>query len=390
MKQVKNQILFAALTMLFLLFPTYHAISSIDIVEKTYTPMSTINAIYSGNLRIYIVEIESRWNMENGQPYKYAFYDFAFNAPITIQYGETYENTIRWQGDVGEDNMLIIASVFNKESQRKYSDPPSGRPFDAHFIDACAGVTPGQTDSNVKNEEFTHTVFCEVGTETSCSKCPILAQYLDHIFEEGTYPFYFVEMVTDMNITANNRMIEYNQKSYPSAYYDGGLDLVIGSGKNTTYHEEVIIQSGRRDVHELNLTLYSTWVGDGAVDLTISITNHEELPNTAPEKPTILGPSSGRIGERCEFQVSSIDPDFDDVFYMFDWGDETYSNWLGPYTSGEEITHDHMWTKQGNYLVKVKAKDVTGFETDWAWLQISMPKNKTMDLMFFRLFDLFP
>lgn len=375
MKQIKTFTILAFLITIFLLFPNTSVVSLQDSAIKYNSQLTNAGAIYSGQLRIYVLEIKSRWIMHNEQPYEYAFYDYAYNGGIEIQYLQTYENTVHWQGDVEEDNILIIASVFNSESQRKYSDPPGGRPFDAYYVDACAATIPGETGANVKNEEYSHTVFCEVGTATTCQYCPILAENLNQIFEENKYPFYFVEMVTDMSSAANNRMVEYNQKLYPTAYYDGGLEIVIGSGYNTTYLENVILQAGKRDVHDLDLTIGSTWLGEGSIDITVHITNNEELPNTPPVQPTINGPSSGRIGERCEFQVTTTDPDFDDVYYMFDWGDDTYSNWLGSFTSGETISYDHIWTKQGNYIVKVKAKDVDGFETDWAWLQISMPKN---------------
>ncbi len=382
MKHIKIHFILTVITSMFLIVPNLTAISSIDEAKNMSTQKSTTGAIYSGHLRIYIVEIESRWIMNNDKPYEYAFYDYAFDEPIEIQYLQTYDNTVHWQGDIEEDNMLIVASIFNEGSQRKYSDPPSGRPFDAYYVDACAGVTPGKTECNVKIENFSHTVFCEVGSATTCQYCPLLAEKLNQIFEAGKYPFYFVEMVTDMNNASNKRMLEYNQKYFPTAYYDGGLDIVFGSGENTTVHEGIIMQAGKRDVHDLNLTLSSTWLGDGAIDITVNIINNEELPNTPPEQPTINGPSSVKIGERCEFQVSTTDPDVDDVYYMFDWGDDTYSNWLGPYTSGEIIFQDHIWTKQGSFLVKVKAKDVDGFETDWAWLQISIPKNNFIRLPF--------
>ncbi len=339
-------------------------------------PKGTLGSEYEGHLRIYIVEIESRWDMENGAPYKYAFYDFAFNNVIEIPYLETYENTISWQGDVEQDNVMVLAAIFNPETHRRYADPPLGRPFDAHFVDAAAGVHPGENDSNVKNEEFTHTVFCEIGTASWCPSCPDLAREVVRVFESGDYPFYFVEMVTDKNTLANNRMEDYNLKWLPTAFYDGGYDLVIGGGFGQSYHENKIEESGSRDVHDLDFTLGSEWTGDGSMDITISITNNEELPNNPPEKPSITGPDEGKPGDIKEFEITTTDPDGDEVYYMIDWGDDVITDWLGPYESRETITAEHEWDSEGNYIIKVKAKDQDGAETDWTWLKITMPKNR--------------
>ena len=51
---------------------------------------------------------------------------------------------------------------------------------------------------------------------------------------------------------------------------------------------------------------------------------------------------------------------------MFDWGDETYSEWLGPYNSGEEVETNNSWNTIGEYEVKAKAKDTFGAESDWS------------------------
>jgi len=65
------------------------------------------------------------------------------------------------------------------------------------------------------------------------------------------------------------------------------------------------------------------------------------------------------------------------VFYLWDWGDETVSEWLGPYQSGVEISTTQSWQKTGTYEIRVKAKDIYGEESDWSEpLIVSMPKNQ--------------
>jgi choloylglycine hydrolase len=101
----------------------------------------------------------------------------------------------------------------------------------------------------------------------------------------------------------------------------------------------------------------------------------ENNPPNTPERPS--GPSKGRINNKYTYFTSTTDPDDDQVFFLFDWGDELESGWMGPYNSGETARITHEWTSYGNYEIKVKARDVYGVETDWSEpLPISMPKNK--------------
>ncbi len=342
--------------------------------KKDISNPNTLGSEYDGHLKIYIVEIESRWDMKNGLPYEHAFFDFAFDNLIEIPYLSTYDNNITWQGDIEEDNVLILAAIFNPEPHRNYADPPIGRPFDAYYIDAAAGVHPGETESNVKDEDFTHTVICEVGTATWCPSCPGMADTLENIYRQDEYPFYYVEMVTDMNGFANGRMNDYNQKYLPTGFYDGGYELIIGGGASVEEHKTAIETAGKRDVHDLDFTLSAEWIANGEIDITINITNNEELPNRPPEKPTIDGPEKGKTGNIQEFQISTTDPDEDQVYFMIDWADGEITEWLGPYESGETMTAEHSWDENGNYIVKVKAKDPDGEQTDWTWHRVSMPK----------------
>ena len=81
---------------------------------------------------------------------------------------------------------------------------------------------------------------------------------------------------------------------------------------------------------------------------------------------------------------------------MFDWGDGSYSNWLGPYTSGKSVEATHTWSKKGTYEVKVKAKDDHGVVSEWSDpLPVSMPISRnipeypTIIQIFFKILNLF-
>jgi len=364
------------------------AISSLSIEnnKKVITDTMSIGSEYQGHLRIYIAEIESRWDMYNGAPYHYAFMDFAFNDEIEIAYLDTYTDSITWQGDIEEGNIMIFASIFNSNKHTAYGDPPEGRPYDAYYVDAAAGCEPGQTDTNVKNEEFTHTVFCEVATATWCQYCPYMADELDSVYRSGDYPFYYIEMVTDVGGLASSRVGDFNLAGYPSAFYDGGYQAVVGGGAGSSYHKDLIEDCGEREIHDLDLILSAEWIGEGAVTIDINITNNEELSNRPPEAPTITGPEDGKPGESYEYDIRTTDPDDDDVSYLIDWGDGSDTGWIGPHASGQTISETHTWDEEGTFIIKVKAKDPDGAETDWTWLRVSVPKGKIFSHPFFEWF----
>ncbi len=86
-------------------------------------------------------------------------------------------------------------------------------------------------------------------------------------------------------------------------------------------------------------------------------------PPNVPNKPsgeTIILP-----GMSYPYNTSTIDPDNDSIWFKWDWGDGTFSDWLGPFDSGEVVSSTHIWA-QGTYEIKVKAKDSRNPETDWS------------------------
>jgi hypothetical protein len=125
---------------------------------------------------------------------------------------------------------------------------------------------------------------------------------------------------------------------------------------------------------------FTTSYGAGSQDaLLIKFTSFENQPPDTPLRPS--GSSSGNINQEYYYTTQANDPDTDEIYYFWDWGDGANSGWLGPYDSGEECNTSHTWSKKGNYEIKVKARDNHGGESDWSNpLPIKMPYsyNKTM------------
>lgn len=103
-----------------------------------------------------------------------------------------------------------------------------------------------------------------------------------------------------------------------------------------------------------------------------NLTVYDIFPNTPPSTPTIKGATNGKIDTYYPYTITTIDPDDDYIRYIIDWGDNTsYSTDL--VKSGENITEGHIWRERGTYIIRVKAIDWRGEESNWATLEVSMP-----------------
>ena len=373
------------LTSILILSYTATAISNNNEEQKLYELNTTTlseSLPYEGHLRIYIVEPESRWDNYDNEPYHYGFLDYAFNDKISINYLETYEDTIIWNGnqngygDIQEDNIIVLAAIFNPEINIAYARPPIQDKFESHFVDASAGAIPGETDSNFKNDTFTHTVFIEESTATWCPYCPAMANALNNIYLSDNYPFYFVALIDDKSPDAYYRnRIDLNIYGFPSAFYDGGSNVIVGGVSNENTYITKIISSGEREVHNLDFTLSVEWMGNSELEIDISVTNNEEIYNSPPEKPTIEGPTTGSIGEEYTYVTTATDPDENDIYYQIDWGNGTIET-KGPYKSGNTVNIKHTWDEIGTYTIRVRSRDTYDEKSDWTTLEVSMPKKQ--------------
>jgi hypothetical protein len=88
--------------------------------------------------------------------------------------------------------------------------------------------------------------------------------------------------------------------------------------------------------------------------------------NQPPTMGNISGPLYGRPGVNYTFCITVNDPEGDNVFCLWDWGDGTEGGWLGPYASGAEICVTHAWSNEGSFSIRVKVKDEYGAESEWS------------------------
>jgi hypothetical protein len=86
------------------------------------------------------------------------------------------------------------------------------------------------------------------------------------------------------------------------------------------------------------------------------------IKNQPPYGTDFTGPESGFPGVDYEFSVKGIDPNDDQLYCIFDWGDGSNSDWVGPYNSGDTISATHTWVETGEYSVSFKLRDSNGYE----------------------------
>ena len=111
--------------------------------------------------------------------------------------------------------------------------------------------------------------------------------------------------------------------------------------------------------------------------------------NEAPIDLSLTGQTYGNAGQEYYYTTSAKDPDGDPIYYKFDWGDDSYSEWFGPYISGTDASESHTWST-GIYDIRVKAKDTRGFETNWSDpFRITMPRTRYTPLIFIHLIEKF-
>jgi len=228
------------------------------------------------------------------------------------------------------------------------------------------------------------------------------------IHSEGDYIFYTYFVVTeaklafdplDLHIVYNDSILVWNttfklwnaglgqisysllpSKPWITAFPPNGI---LGDLMNTIFVSLNVSQIITTSCNEY-ITINST--GGNAI-LPIYM-----VKNIPPSIPSINGPEKGGIRKDTFFTITSKDDISNNIWYWVEWGDNTTSEWIGPYIAGEVITLNHSWLNQGIYTIRGKARDEYGSESNWATLTVKMPYSFNRSILYFFewLFEQFP
>jgi hypothetical protein len=182
-------------------------------------------------------------------------------------------------------------------------------------------------------------------------------------------------------------MIDVNENILVPTY--GGSLYLFDSNGNIIWQYKIGGESRSTPIIDENGRIYHAVQYEG-VDTHSYVYAIELVYSTPPTPPTIDGASSGSIETSYDYIFSSTDPDGDMISYMVDWGDETVTDWTELQQSGLDITINHAWNKTGLYVIKAKARDEHGSESEWVTHNVVMPKPKLIDILIDMIGERFP
>lgn len=87
-------------------------------------------------------------------------------------------------------------------------------------------------------------------------------------------------------------------------------------------------------------------------------------PPTTPSKPS--GPESITPLVKYTYSTIASDSEGHQLYYLWDWGDGSETEPLGPYEPGETVEMQHEWKIAGDYRVRVRALGIIGDESSWS------------------------
>ena len=165
--------------------------------------------------------------------------------------------------------------------------------------------------------------------------------------------------------------------TYPGWYID---DLTITVGAQPVYTATMTTNVSAFTTHSLSfpqpwnatpgmytIVVLTALVGDQRAANDQCIQQVTVLPNSSPDTPLPPnGPTSSYLGKKLMFQAQTNDPNNDNIYYKWDFGDGTVSNWDGPHPSGGGAYMPHIYTQVGTFNIKVMAKDFYGAESNWS------------------------
>ena len=170
------------------------------------------------------------------------------------------------------------------------------------------------------------------------------------------------DVTVDLNGTI---LIEYSSDNGNS------WSQIASQLNNTGYYlwDTTVVPDGTSYLIGVSAMDESFNVGSDESNSTFSINNNKNYP---PTNPQVIGPSALGNEINFNFTATTTDPEGDQISYMWDWGDGNFTAWLGPVNSGESVTTSYAWRDDGNYSIRVIAKDIYEGVSNWSVHPISI------------------
>jgi hypothetical protein len=146
---------------------------------------------------------------------------------------------------------------------------------------------------------------------------------------------------------------------------DGYSDTVALQANGTQVSEShAWVDTGTFAVKALAMDMEgaaSDWSAAHQIVISLSATRPPNRPN-APD-----GPTEGSRQSPYTFNAVTTDPEGESLSYRFDWDyAREVSEWIGYVASGEPVTYQHSWNRNGTYDIRVQVKDTDGHFSAWS------------------------
>lgn len=175
-----------------------------------------------------------------------------------------------------------------------------------------------------------------------------------------------------------------------------------GQGEPLSYEWELDTDGdGEYDTTLTDKNIEQTWDKPGVywVKVKAIYSDHEEIKETIvdiestefPEKPTKPSGKNSNLRANVNYiyETKSTDPQDNDLWYLFDWGDGEW-DLKGPKKSGETAKAFHKWKEKGTYEIKVMAINEFAYWSEWSdSLTITVTKAKTLDIIDQPIYNIF-
>ena len=116
---------------------------------------------------------------------------------------------------------------------------------------------------------------------------------------------------------------------------------------------------------------------ESSIKISISIAVSPEIHSILKKHNiNISGTINGGVRTDYYYTFRAVDPDNNPISWYIEWGDGTTIGWTSEWASNEKCYYEHKWLIRGDYTIRAKARDTLGEESDWAYLEVTMPMNQ--------------
>jgi hypothetical protein len=272
--------------------------------------------------------------------------------------------------DVGDRGDMYSFSVSANYVINVSMTPPGGANYDLHLYDPGGDEKANSTKSGNSTENIvflaktTGTWYINVTWTDWPGVTPLEGVYRLVINEPYPAPRVTVLTKTTTGKTINNVLVMIGLGCWHTSPV---IDLPVIPDIYRVYVEPAFEREHYSYTFQQwndGSTSYSRYI---TIDSDISLTAYYEEqffndPPNIPSRPS--GPTSGYTDTSYTYTTSTTDPDGDDVYYQFSWGNG-YTT-VGPKASGDEASASHSWGSAGLYYVHSRAKDVYGAWSAWS------------------------